>query len=69
MVNEDEIKAKIEQLESDERLNGPRASIFSNAPLAMIQLGLESQINILNWVLSGGDGDDTQGSADEVGHT
>jgi hypothetical protein len=51
MRSEKEIKDKIKELESDERLNYVCATIFENAPLALVQLELETKISTLYWVL------------------
>ena len=47
-----EIEAKLKELESDVRLTYKTATVFENAPLALIQLELESKINMLKWVLA-----------------
>ncbi len=51
-----EIKAKIEKIESDDRLKGKPALVHINAPLALIQCSLQTQIDILKWVLDNDDG-------------
>ena len=51
MKTETAIVIKLHELESDDRLKGPAATVFNNAPKALIQQGLESQIDILKWVL------------------
>jgi len=55
MKSENEIKERIEEIELDSRyqsgLKSP-ASVFINAPLALIQIGLEREIKALRWVLS-----------------
>ncbi len=52
MKNKKEIEARLKEVESDERLHYPSADIFSNAPLALIQVALENQRDILKWILS-----------------
>lgn len=47
-----QIEALIEQIEADERLHYPRANVFINAPLALIQVELESQVRILKFILN-----------------
>lgn len=47
----DEIKERLKQIESDERLGYPPARVDVNAPLALIQCSLGSQRDILKWVL------------------
>lgn len=51
MKTEKEIKAKLAELKSDERLSYPPADVFSNAPLALIQVELEAKVKALEWVL------------------
>lgn len=51
MKTKDQIREKIKELESDERLSYPVATVVENAPLALIQLSLETQIDMLKWVL------------------
>ncbi|MFA7142706.1 MAG: hypothetical protein WC175_01820 [Candidatus Dojkabacteria bacterium] len=51
MKTKAEILAKIEELEMDPRLSYPMASVFVNAPLALIQISLKTKIQTLKWVL------------------
>jgi hypothetical protein len=51
MKTPEEIKAKLEEIASDERLSYPPALVFSNAPLALIQTDLCASVEILQWVL------------------
>ena len=51
MKSEEQILNKLAELKSDSRLTQPSASIQINAPLALIQLELESNIGALEWVL------------------
>ena len=51
MKSEKEIKELLYKLQSDERLSYPSADVWTNAPLALIQVELESKVNILKWVL------------------
>ncbi len=63
MRSRDEIIAKIEELENDERLpqkhggKNPKAyaiaTVFANAPLALIQMDMGSQLRALRWTLGG----------------
>lgn len=51
-----EIRARIAEIERDERYyrgkpNRRAATVFENAPLALMQTGWESQVDILQWVL------------------
>lgn len=39
------------EVKSDERLSYPTATVTVNAPLALVQCGLENQVRALNWVL------------------
>ena len=52
MKTKEQIQAKINEYKSDERYNYPPATIEINAPLALIQLGMESKVSILEWVLA-----------------
>ncbi len=51
MKTKKEIEEKLAEIKSDERLGYPPATVDINAPLALIQLSIESQIDILKWVL------------------
>jgi hypothetical protein len=55
MKNGDEILARLKKVCSDERLSYPPAEIFSNAPLALIQVELETERRTLQWVLGIGE--------------
>jgi hypothetical protein len=46
-----EIEARIQQIWADERYHYPTATVFVNAPLALLQTALEEQMKILCWVL------------------
>ena len=46
-----EIRAEIAVVEGDERLHYNTATVFENAPLALIQLGLETKRDTLYWML------------------
>ncbi len=52
MKTKKEIEEKLKKVESDERLHYPSADVFTNAPLALIQVELESQRDILKWILN-----------------
>lgn len=52
MRSEKEIKEMLEKLQKDEKLSYPTANVFENAPLAMIQLTLKTQIGLLKWILN-----------------
>jgi hypothetical protein len=45
------VRRKLEEIAADERLSYPTATVFENAPLALVQCGLQNQINALKWVL------------------
>jgi hypothetical protein len=47
----EEIKKKLENIESDVRLGYKPASVDVNAPLALIQCSLGSMRDMLKWVL------------------
>lgn len=51
MKAEKEIRARLAKIESDERLGYPCADVHINAPLALIQISLESASALLRWVL------------------
>lgn len=46
-----QIKEKLKELQSDERVSYKPASVFSNAPLALIQTEFNAKIAALKWVL------------------
>ena len=45
------VQEKINMLKSDKRLSYPTATVFENAPLALVQNSLESKITILEEIL------------------
>ena len=51
MRTESEIREEIEELEADPRLKYHPASVQINAPLALIQVEIDSRISALKWVL------------------
>ena len=51
MKSEIEIKKKLEELMSDERMSYETATVFENAPLALIQMGMGAQINTYEEIL------------------
>jgi hypothetical protein len=51
MRTEEEIKEKIQRILSDERLSYPTAVVFSNAPLALIQHAMVTELHTLQWVI------------------
>lgn len=51
MKGKEEIVKKVNKLLSDERMQKPPQDIFSNAPLALIQVEIANKIHALNWVL------------------
>lgn len=54
MKTEKEIKAEIKKIKSDDRFPKKKkdiATIAVNAPLALIQLGMEERVLALEWVL------------------
>lgn len=44
-----EIQAEIDNIKTDDRLYYPAANILVNAPLALIQLSVQSRLNALEW--------------------
>jgi hypothetical protein len=56
MRTPDEIKERIAAIEVDERYKSGQkhpAIVTINAPLALVQLALETEITVLRWVLNG----------------
>jgi len=51
MKTREEIEKRIAELKADERLSYPPANVFTNAPLALIQVALKNELMALNWVL------------------
>ena len=51
MRPEDKIREEIEELKKDDRIQGSPANVFSNAPLALIQMGIKGQIDGLQTAL------------------
>ena len=51
MRTEEQIRARIKELEADERHSYKPASVFSNAPLAIIQTSIKSELNGLYFAL------------------
>lgn len=54
MKTSEEVQARLKELEADERLSQPPATVDINAPLALIQLSLETEIRTLKWALQKG---------------
>ena len=52
MKNRDQILAQIKKVQSDSRYNYPAANVFSNAPLALIQVSMKATVEALEWVMS-----------------
>jgi hypothetical protein len=52
MKTEKEIRQRLLEIESDERLSYEPALVEVNAPLALTQCSLGSQRDILKWVLN-----------------
>lgn len=52
MKTEAEIKKRLDKIESDPRLRDYKtATVSINAPLALVQMGAESESSALRWVL------------------
>lgn len=47
----EELVSKLEEVMEDERLHYPTATIVENAPLALIQLQLKTERDMLCWIL------------------
>jgi len=50
-MNKEEIQKRIDEILSDERLSYKTATMFENAPLALIQYGMEVELHTLQRVL------------------
>jgi hypothetical protein len=51
MKTETEIKKRLTEIDADERYHYSPATVFENAPLALIQTALETEARALAWVL------------------
>jgi hypothetical protein len=51
MKTKAEIEKRLAELKADERLSYPPANVFTNAPLALIQVALKNEVMALTWVL------------------
>ncbi len=51
MSTREEVEAMVKEIKTDERLAAPPATVTVNAPLALIQLELQTKLRTLNWVL------------------
>ena len=51
MKTQQEIEKRLDKILKDDRLSYPPANVQINAPLALIQVQLESMRSILLWVL------------------
>ena len=57
MKSEVEIRAKIGEIEDDDRYQAGRikpATVVENAPLALVQLEMEATVAALTWVMESG---------------
>jgi len=50
-----EIEARLADVLADPRLGYPAATVDVNAPLALIQMALEAERNVLRWCLQDGE--------------
>ena len=50
-MDTNQIKSRIAEIKEDERLSYPSANVFTNAPLAIIQIGLATELQTLEKVL------------------
>ncbi len=50
-LTDDQIKARIKEILADDRLAYKTATIFGNAPLALIQITMETELHTLEKVL------------------
>ena len=51
MKTEREIEIRITEIKADERLAYPTATVFVNAPLALIQMSMSTELHTLERVL------------------
>jgi hypothetical protein len=51
-MTRDAIVTRLQEIESDERIWYPAATVFNNAPLALIQVTLETEAQTLRKVLN-----------------
>lgn len=51
MKTRQQIQERLAKVEADERKHYPPADVFSNAPLALIQVQLDTEASTLEWVL------------------
>ncbi len=51
MKNPEQIQKRIDEILADERLSYKAATVFENAPLALIQLEMEIELHTLQMVL------------------
>ena len=51
MKTQKEIEERIKEIEADSRYQAPPALVFSNAPLALIQVDMKAEVRALRWVI------------------
>ena len=51
-MNKEEIQARIDEILADERLSYKTATVYVNAPLALIQISLEVELQTLDYITS-----------------
>jgi len=51
MLKQEIIEKRINEILADERMSYKTAAVFSNAPLALIQYGMETELHTLQKVL------------------
>jgi len=51
MKTEQEIKDRISEIKKDDRLTYPTATVFGNAPLALVQITLTTELHTLERVI------------------
>lgn len=51
MRTEKEILARITEIKKDERLGYPTATVFENAPLALVQITLTTELHTLERIM------------------
>lgn len=65
MKTEQELTKALNEIEADERLQYPLATVFENAPLALIQIGLKAKAQAYRFALDLPNGKYHKGVKDE----
>ena len=62
MRSKSDIEQELAKVRADVRLGYPPATVFANAPLALIQVELKARISVLQWFLEGINWDEDDGA-------